>query len=150
MIRIIFLILFLPPLFLVSCKKDELKGDKSILEGKWKWIYTTGNKTPASEGKNYSVEFLKCGKIIFYENGEEKEKQRIVFASYDPLEHPLEIPGWYFEIYLNNKGSKSIQGSIYDRTYDTLKLRGDYGYPFSGWYDQGGYQQYINYFVREI
>jgi len=141
-----------------SCKKDRLKDEKSILEGKWKWIFTNEgindpnywvNKTPLTEGKSYSVEFLKCGKIKFYEDGQEKDIYRIVFANFDPCDPAYGIC-WGFEIYLNNKGENNILGSIWDRNVDTLKLRGNYGYPFSGTYYDGSVEkQYINYYIRE-
>ena len=149
--------IYLLVLIFISCRKDKLKDEKSILEGKWKWIFTNegindpnywANKTPATEGKTYSVEFLKCGKIKFYENGNVVDEKRIVFGQFNACD-PAYGLCWSFSIYLNKKSEDILAGGIYDKANDTLKLR-EYGYPFSGDYIDGGiWKEHINYFVRE-
>jgi hypothetical protein len=119
-----------------SCKKDKLEGDKEIFIGKWKWAYTKtlqnscgggpqyySFKDPSSENINYSIDFLKCGKVVYYENGNDISKDRIVFFY---LESPNSLSKWItyqFEyiIYGDNKKEKSISGFIKS---DTLVLNG--------------------------
>lgn len=156
---LIFLLIISNILSTTSCRKDKLSGDKSILEGKWRWVFTNegvnatnhwSNKNPQTEGKNYSVELLSCGKIKYFENGKEIDKKRIVIAEFKSELHPNKAPAWYFVIDLNNRKNNSLQGYLYDRNSDTLFLYGESGFPFSGLdYYGSWYTEHVNYFVRE-
>lgn len=127
-------------LLLFSCKKDRLKDDKEIFIGKWKWVYTVtidntcgggpltnSYKTPASTGLNYSIEFLKKGKVIYYKDGNETSKDRIVFQSFE-VANQINLPNYLFEfsIYGDNKEDKEIAGHIKS---DTLVLNANYKWP---------------------
>lgn len=76
-------------LFVFSCKKNRLLGDKKILVGTWNWRsstlvdYCVGWKTYAPENINttYSVVFQKKGMIQFYENDGLLSEHKIKFKS---------------------------------------------------------------------
>ena len=94
--------------FLVSCKKEKLEGDKSILVGTWKWVNSQKvtntceaenlwnyTYTDSAENNNeYSLEFLEKGKVKFYTNTNLLWKHRIVF-----------------------EGSEDVSGSSYSKKY---------------------------------
>jgi len=97
---------------LLSCKKDKLEGDKSVLIGKWEWDYTYNNHdwskelpqgikdtlTPINTNTNYSIEFLEEGKIVFYKNDAVVKEKRIVFNYFK-----LSVSGNYnVSLYLDN------------------------------------------------
>lgn len=148
-----FLILFLLSFTLLSCTKDRLRGDKEMLIGKWKWVYSIKSEryvcdnpavitilTPANMGADYYLDFNKKGCVTFYQNTEKKEKYRIVFSGWHP---DLYITGeHYFGIYLDNKSETSFSGSI---TSDTLCDDGFF--PFNE--PEGVCVSYTNYFVKE-
>ncbi len=87
------LLIFLFSFTFLSCKKDKLEGDKSMLIGKWNWSYTryahsysydspegiVEYLTPSNTNTNYRIEFLEKGKIIFYKNDVLIKEKRIVF-----------------------------------------------------------------------
>lgn len=106
---------------LMSCKKDRLDGDKSVLIGEWKWVSTehitydtwasndTTILTPSSVGNDYYMEFLKKGKLIF-KNNNDSWKDRIVFAKYAGSSI---YPGYdYFGLFLNNDHHFVFQGVV--------------------------------------
>ncbi|MDG1333319.1 MAG: hypothetical protein P8P74_13370 [Crocinitomicaceae bacterium] len=91
-------ILFLVGLILLfafsSCKKDNLEGDSSILEGKWEWVYSVKRTnvinpfnawvdTIIQEQATYELEFLSKGRFHLIEKGEIIEKHRVVLRSFD-------------------------------------------------------------------
>lgn len=122
---------------LFSCKKDRLKGEKEIFIGKWRWVQTkTLNnscgggseyytyKDPTTEGVNYSIEFLKCGKVVFYENGKETSKDRIVFVQFESggISNWYNRIGWFeFIIAGDNSDENEKQIAGYIKT-DTLSI----------------------------
>lgn len=124
---------------IISCKKDRLKGDKEIFIGKWKWVYTetidntcgggplsSSFKTPSSTGISYSIEFLKKGKVIYYENGNETTRDRIVFERFEQSTSSRWISYYTFGIDGDNKNDKAIDGFI---KQDTLILIGNSKWP---------------------
>ena len=137
MMRIITYLIIIFSLF--SCKKDKLKGEKEIFIGKWKWVQTKTLQNscgggpeyytymdPTTEGVNYSIEFLKCGKVVYYENGEETSKDRIVFVQFE-ISTSTSWSGYYsFSIDGDNKKEKHIGGIIKS---DTLVLIGNTRWP---------------------
>ncbi len=137
MMRIGFLVMITFLLF--SCKKDKLKGDKEIFIGKWKWVITKTlenscgggpeyytYKDPISEGVNYSIEFLKCGKVVYYENNKETSKDRIVFQRFEVSTSSKWIGYYSFGIDGDNKNEKHIGGLVKS---DTLVLIGNTKWP---------------------
>jgi len=118
----------------LSCKKDRLKGDKEIFIGKWKWVFTekitntcegpqsSSYLSPTTENANYSIEFLKCGKVVYYKNGEETSKDRIVFDFFQPA-NQINWPSYIYEFLISgdNKDERQIGGIIKS---DTLILAG--------------------------
>lgn len=101
-------------IFSVSCKKDELTGNRSVLIGKWGWDYSiqinrdgippvvTSIDTirPAWDGVNYTFEFLTEGKLLVYKNEKLIEEFRTVFVN----EGISDSLGWeyHFDIKINN------------------------------------------------
>ncbi len=84
-------------LILFACKKDELDGGYSILQGKWKWIgasetvtnHNTGNQTSSwvsfdEYSNEYFMEFEKKGKLSYWINESESRFYRIETVTDDP------------------------------------------------------------------
>ncbi len=143
---IYFLIIF----SVFSCKKDRLKGDKEILEGKWRWVKTevTGTAcnppelpgliTPASKGREEFVEFIKKGYFKTFINGTEQQKLKMKFEHFEGDDNSCS-----FSIKLDDFDGK-LTGQIGN---DTLKLT-TFFIPFNG-ADDGTCNSYFSYFVRE-
>ena len=139
-------------MLLASCKKDKLKDEKEILVGKWEWEYSINHKnvcsngpfwtdtlTPQSEGAHYIIEFLKKGKVIFYKEGEEQDKKRIVFYFFN--EDNCSLSGYKsFGILLNNDDDEQLIGCYSNN--DTLIIH--QGYP----YKDEDCKKFTNYFVK--
>jgi hypothetical protein len=80
-------------LFLFSCAKDKLFGDKAVFVGTWNWSYTIhrGNYcegfsfqdtlNPITEEANFSMEFYKNGKVAFFKDLLKISEHRVVFGS---------------------------------------------------------------------
>jgi hypothetical protein len=148
--NIIFLFL---TLVLFSCKKDKLNGEKEILIGKWKWVYSDATLsfcnpptsdiiiTPITKGMNYSIEFDKKGKVIFYENNNLTEDYRIVFTQWKVSDYvkPFE---YMFSINLNNDEDVILYGAV---KQDTLLIF-PATFPFD---DSDGCNYHWSYFVKE-
>ena len=140
-----------------SCRKDKLKDEKQILEGKWKWIYSTEREAgtppgyyniiyPYDIGKTYSVEFLYKGKVKFYENNKELDCHRIIFTQWN--KNPFLANRWEFAVALDRKRSEEgFGGTIIDSSNDTLII-GNY-FPYDRDPNNGIELTYGNYFVRE-
>ncbi len=87
------LLIFLSSFALLSCKKDKLEGEKTVLIGKWAWDYTyhsynwctydnqgiTELLTPVNTTNTYTIEFLEKGKLLLYKNDVLLQEKRIVF-----------------------------------------------------------------------
>ncbi len=148
--RLIILI-FLASQLLFSCGKDRLRGDKEILEGKWRWVKTTvkgpscnppetpSDITPITKGREESVEFLKKGYFRTFINGEQQQEFKLKFESWF-----VSGLGYSFTIELNKDENFQIGGGV---TSDTLML-GSFFIPVIG-VDDGSCYQYRSYFVRE-
>ncbi|MBN4070875.1 hypothetical protein JYT72_00065 [Crocinitomix catalasitica] len=133
---------------LCSCKSDKLKDDKSVLTGKWNWIYSSYSSgwcnylpiyntlTPITEGKNYSVEFDQKGKIRFYEDGILTEEARIVFDYFEIDSEQTSL----FYFYLNNDVNRGMEGNIHN---DTLH----FDYPLTP--SNPDCESYLNFLVKE-
>jgi len=149
----ILMVLFL----ILSCKKDKLEGEKAILVGKWKWVYSDVTVSycnppsyeilinPNTEGENYSIEFKENGKVIFFKDGTITEKKRIVFDRWETGSYPtfsINQESWRFVIDLNDNNRESIFGEI---NQDTILLFPFY-FPFD---DSEGCEYHKSYFVRE-
>ncbi len=145
-------------LLLSSCAKDKLFGDKSVLIGTWKWIYSehefdfcdgdpnyTITVTPDSEGVIFSIKFYENGTVKFYENNHFLSKHRLVFTS--------EANICYGEL----SGYKSFVASLDNKTedanadffgcFDGNNLVIKKGFPFD--IIKIGCENYTSYFVRE-
>lgn len=148
-IKVVIVIIF----FFLGCKKDKLKGDSAILIGKWKWVETrieqSGTITgtffinPSTEGKNFSIDFLKKGCIVYYENGSKTYRKRLVLNEFSSRSNQI----YFFEIYPDNKTDDFLNGFLYDRVMDTLEIQS--GYPYVNTNEDGTAKAYFNYFVRE-
>lgn len=111
-------------LLLLSCRKDKLNDEKSILQGKWKWVSATETRTLISNGNsayfvreatefpdNYFVEIERKGIINFQKNSILETSFRIVFSFFQTDCNEL-INCNHFSIYLNNKHDKKIEGFV--------------------------------------
>ena len=148
--RVIFLLIISVSFISISCKKDKLKDDKEVLIGAWDWKYSTYNYgwcysqplsileiiNPDSLNKNYSVEFLKKGKVTFFEDGVETETGRLVFNYFEATSDGKYI----FYFYLNNNKELGYAGTI---NADTLT----FDYPLSA--NDPNCEDYLNFLVRE-
>jgi len=143
-----FVIIFCTIPLLMSCKKDKLRDENSILIGRWNWVYSEHsfgwcNDAPEyetllalSHDGSYSVEFLKRGYINFYENDKLVEKNRIIFNYF---EHGTD-GAFYFYFYLDNDLEKGMAGSIHG---DTLH----FDYPLME--ENADCENYLNFLVRD-
>ena len=115
--------LFIVLLTLVSCKKDKLEGDSSILVGTWSWTetYTVSNHcdaemswnyvlTDSSEtGSTYAVLFVENGKVEFYHNGGKINTNRIVFNDAGKETFTSGPYDYKFEIFTNNNSDDTMR-----------------------------------------
>jgi len=127
--KIIAIILLLT--VVLGCKKEKLEGEKSILEGKWKWSYSLHihwnyatdkfdvTEIPSSNYPDkYFLEFDRKGKVKFLKNDEKKE-YRITFHKFGDECNDLSGPNCYrFTILLNNKKHNSFGGNV---NQDTIR-----------------------------
>ena len=145
-----------------SCKKDRLNGEKEIFVGEWEWVYSIEERpgggfnatsyrkiTPDTEKNNYSMTFLKRGKVIFYKNGEEVERKRLGIAkSRGVFVNNASLLG--FDYYLNNNPEYTFSGGIKKSTeafsVDTLVL--DYYFPYDDHRSSTPYY-HQNFFIRK-
>jgi hypothetical protein len=107
--------------FLLSCKKDKLDGDSSILTGTWEWTetYKVPNLCDADSMWNYtkidssytdntySLEFIEKGKVKFIHNDGIINTNRIVFSSKDEIANSTFQ--FRFIIHLNNKSDNTME-----------------------------------------
>lgn len=73
----------------ISCRKDDLDGDKEIFAGKWKWDFTIRYYNGVGgyqdtifsslSADTYQLEFLEKGIMNWYKNNEKIEKYRVIF-----------------------------------------------------------------------
>jgi hypothetical protein len=99
---------------IVSCKKDRLNDEKSILIGKWEWVYADHyydvcegaaiyeTLTPESENVTFQFEFQKKGIFIFRKNNELVSTYKTKFEDFGLTQNNSFIGWYYFEILLNN------------------------------------------------
>jgi hypothetical protein len=156
MIRIIISLLLVG--LIVSCKKDQLNDEKSILIGNWEWEYTlhtysfcdsdpnsTELLNPESEGTQFSMEFYEKGIVKFYQNDKLLSTDRIVVnviggdCGSDLPEHQS------FGIKLDNKDDFEflIYGCVNSNELVVIK-----GFPFN-LMENEGCEIYTSYFVKE-
>ncbi|MBL4863233.1 MAG: hypothetical protein JKY09_09495, partial [Crocinitomicaceae bacterium] len=101
---------------LIGCKKEKLEGEKSILEGRWKWIYSLEEKhnflvggstyqdvSASSFPDTYFMEFDRKGKVKFLKNETIEEKYRIVFRIFRDEGNCEFLNCKLLTIYLDNK-----------------------------------------------
>ncbi len=141
------LLILLVNVGVVSCKKDKLKDEKSILIGNWEWVNTQHDfgwcegesweetLTPESEDENYSMFFYKKGVVEFYQNGNLLDKSRVVFDHFEINE----LGNFSFVIDLNNKEENRMSG------YGNETSVNFGGFPFVG---VAGCEDYDNYFSK--
>jgi hypothetical protein len=143
-------------LITLSCKKDKLEGDMSILIGKWNWTHTdhlygicdgdsfSETLTPLSEDKTFSLEFYEKGVVKFLENDEQIESFRTVFANNTDDCGGTYLDDISFDISLNNK--KGDLHYMYGCVGPNLLVVVQ-GFPFNSF--EKGCEFYTSYFVKE-
>jgi hypothetical protein len=144
-------------IFLYSCAKDKLFGDKAVLIGTWKWTHTdhiydicvgsTSSEilTPETEGKSFTMEFFEKGIVKYFENDKLIGSDRLVFARYGKscngtLSHYEE-----FIIFLDNNNedlSAYFSGCVCDTAIVVLR-----GFPFEIYED--GCEFYSSFFTKQ-
>lgn len=136
-------------LLVFSCKKDRLKGESEVLVGKWIWVKTVKQLSqqqfiysdPLLNGNNYKIEFLKCGKFYYYENGNRVLEKRMKFNGDFGCIDPFCVYYFTFE------KTQEIEIRIYSSSNDTLYIT---DYPFNEFIDgNGNPANYWNVYVRE-
>lgn len=141
-------LLFAIILVFSACKKDKLEGESAKLVGEWQWISTehihylwpndTTYLTPASVGKNYSIDFREKGKIVF-KNDDKTFRKRIVMAKYHAANTTLGYDS--FNIFLNNKHDLVFNGLV---SGDTMIL---YHNPVTDYHSEED-ESDISYFIK--
>jgi hypothetical protein len=136
---------------ILSCKKDQLKDEKAVLIGTWNWSssdHSYGwceNETweevlnTETEDNDYSLVFLRNGKVNYLKNDTVIESHRLVFYSFDNSSDPIT-----FTIYLDNNQDDrkfELSGEIHDG--QILKSWGTFPFTY-----QHGCEQYISYFEK--
>lgn len=135
-----------------SCKKDKLIDEKAVFVGTWNWSYTihTGNYcegfsfedtlNPFTEEANYSMEFFKKGKVIFYKDLLKISEHRVVFS--DSGVDPEDLT---FTFYLdNNKDDPINRMTGYISPTQLILVK---GFPFENY--KVGCEIYMSYFIKE-
>ncbi|MBL4861488.1 MAG: hypothetical protein JKY09_00510 [Crocinitomicaceae bacterium] len=110
---------------ILGCKKENLEGETSILEGKWKWVsskerkwnfetdtydYTTYPSSNYSD--EYFIEFERKGKVKYYKNDEKDKEYRVVLHTFEEGCTSLTTDCYFFNIYLNNDSKNGLAGGI--------------------------------------
>ena len=105
-------------LITLSCKKDKLEGDMSILIGKWNLTHTdhlygicdgdsfSETLTPESEGHTLSMEFFEKGIIKFYQNDKLIGSDRLVIVEFGDSCSGAISDYISFNFRLNNKNDR--------------------------------------------
>lgn len=134
-----------------SCKKDRLKYEKEILVGTWNWSSSDQsygwceNETleevlnTETEDNDYSLVFLRNGKVNYLKNGLVTETHRLVFYTFNNSSEPIT-----FAIYLDNNQDDrkyELSGEIHDG--QILKSWGTFPFTY-----EHGCEQYISYFTK--
>ena len=128
---------------LVSCKKDRLTNEKSVLVGEWEWVYSIKKGTmtsppfasytdtifPSELSSTYGLTFLKKRKVQLIENNEIKGEYRTVFNKFEDTEYGLlETNPWFFQLVLNNDAADYIDGWVNSDSLAVLLPR--FPFPF--------------------
>jgi hypothetical protein len=152
MIKAFYLLVFI--VTVSGCEKDKLKGESSILIGNWQWSKTEKEYSLCSlpsyqtelnsmtEGVNYEMALLEKGKVIFFENGKEFERYRIVLTLFGGPGCDYLNGYSYFGIDLDNNDELDLDGCVSQDTIVILR-----GFPFPDPAD--GCENYTSYFFRE-
>jgi len=146
------------PLIFISCKKDKLEGDKSILIGEWEWVYTEkwvdycdpdymyfDTITPITKETTWQIKFLEKGKVQFYQENELLMSHRVVFVSFGCPNCCLGYTS-SFEIALDNDPESRLDGCV---ALETLKVAADFPYPDNEVFISGQCYLTTSYFVRK-
>lgn len=140
---------------LSACKKDKLASERSIFEGKWKWVYsrvsTLNTSVPetvteyfyASNTHNiYTTEFDSKGKMTFQLNEQSKTYRVVVDQFYE------QNNAYRYEIWPNNKEDNRIFGYISDDTLIISAISYDPRFiPFKGALNKFNHPP-LNYYVK--
>lgn len=130
----------------MSCKRDKLEGDYSLLEGDWVWAYSTyydpgGTLDTIWNGSvEHCLAFETKGIVTRYWNGSKQECFRVVVDGYDSRTY-----GDLINILLNNDQSNKWNITIYASSYDTMNLA---QFPYNR-FEHSISESYQNYFVRQ-
>jgi hypothetical protein len=145
------LVLIFLIVLLISCKKDELSGDKEIMIGTWKWEYTvrehygdfqsySDTLNPNSVSKSFSIKFEQKGIGYLFEDGEKTKKFRIVFNEWREGNTATIQNSMYFSFDIDKE---ELFGNVNPDTLVTYVL-----FPYDR--ETGTDNIYVkNYFVRE-
>ena len=153
-------LLFLLPFILFSCKKkDKLEEEKAILIGNWEWVYTkkvvnycdpdlmhTEILTPNTEGTTFQIEFIKKGKVQFFQENKLLDSRRIVFYAFvDPCSY-CDSGFVDFAINMDNNSQLHFDGSVSE---DSLCVIRDFPYPDNEVLISGQCYLTTSYFARK-
>lgn len=132
---------------IVSCENYDLTGEKAMLIGTWKWIYsvkksnyggtieyTTINSSDVSD--TYTIEFRDNGKYFFRKNDEVFYKDKAKFLSWEDYVNG----GYYFTLFIDDDLNYTCRVNS-----DTLEALSNYFPPFESLH---GYET-SSYFVKQ-
>ena len=143
-------------LFFGACENYDLTGEKSILIGKWNWVYSVGSHVNGGNGsylyytlwptdinKSFTMEFRDNGKYKFREGDDVLYRGKAGFISWESADT---INMYYFNIYISN--DFSFYGYVYGDTIRTLPYRPPYYFPALEEQDLISLR-YTSYFVKQ-
>ena len=146
-------------LILVSCKKDKLEGDYSILQGRWEWIgsdetrinkatnATTFNFIPSSSDQNfYEMEFERKGYLSIFKNDNLEKEYRVVTSLFEE-DFCNDLTNCdYISLHLNNRDDRTMTIFMNE---DTMRVVSKHvNIPLSDYEDNIATYTYTHIFVR--
>jgi hypothetical protein len=143
-------------LLFCGCENYDLTGEKSILIGKWSWVYSIGtyvdpgdghhinfNVWPSDINKTFSMEFRDNGKYKFREGDDILYRGKAGFVSWESNDT---TNMYCFNIYITN--DFSFYGYVYGDTIRTLAYMPPFYFPALEERDLISLR-YTSYFVKE-
>lgn len=138
----------------ISCKKEKLEGDTTILKGEWEWTHTQevqqycevealwmfSTLDTATASSTYSIKFEEEGKMTFYHNGGKINSNRIVFNTAATETYTSGPYDYKFTIWPNYKASDIMEVFVGP---DSMRL---YEFPKDSEYNC---TEYFNHFVKK-
>ena len=143
---------------LMACKKDALVGEYEILQGKWRWIGTTKEKTSpyypdsvfwipsTNHDHEYHLEFEKRGKVSIWKNNSEVKWYNTNVHNHNVSNNKYLLNEEYFRINLSYNETKRMKIWMND---DTMFVESDHvKMPWVGYYKDLFTYTYRHHYIR--